>query len=285
MLNDFKKIKTMGVINVTPNSFSDPKKFFHTDQLLETLSKYNNHSNFLFDFGFESTAPMNNAITESEERIRFDQFFKQIEGIDLNGEWISFDTYRVESFRYFTEQFKTRYKAQGFVFNDVSGVIDEDLLLLLKDNKDNPAFKYIHSFSHIPSRDLTLKHMSYVREGDIFPMALNHFKAAEKNFRENNVLSSIIFDPGFGFSKSYEQNWSLLEKFAELQSEFDKNQSWLVGLSKKSFLRKSLPENCPDPFSEAEKLHLKLIKKILKNNYHHTMFRVHDFDIVNKAGE
>lgn len=284
MLSDFKNCKTMGVINVTPNSFSDPQKFFHTNELTETLVRFKDRCDLLFDFGFESTAPMNSAISALEEEGRFNQFFDQLknEAIDLNGRWISFDTYRVESFRHFEKSLKTHYNDQRFVFNDVSGVIDDSLLSLLAEKKNDPTFKYIYSFSHIPSRDLTLKHMSYVQEGDIFKQAVDHFNSATEKFEKLGIIASIIFDPGFGFSKSFDQNWDLLNRFSELQKKFPVQQSWLVGLSKKSFLRKSLPADCPEPFLEAEKLHRELIKKIIKESSSSSsvLFRVHDFNIV-----
>lgn len=283
MPNDFKKIKTMGVINITPNSFSDPQKFFFTDELTHTLLKYSHRDDLLFDFGFESTAPMNSAITQSEELKRFDQFFEQIKDIDLNDRWISFDTYRPSSFSYFEERFKTRYKGQGFLFNDVSGVRDTELLQLLRHKKSDPCFFYNYSFTHIPSRDETLKHMTFLDEGDVVSKAMLFFEEAEKEFCSLGVNDQVVFDPCFGFSKTYEQNWELLNRFVELEKHFGHNRSWLIGLSKKSFLRKSLSQDVADPFLEAEKIHQRILSRLIDETSAHVFFRVHDFDIVNKA--
>lgn len=273
----------MGVINITPNSFSDPSLFYLNDQLRKVIAENARRARFVFDFGFESTAPMNASIEAMTERERFDHFFHLIKDIDLNDCWISFDTYRPESFRYFESRFKAHYKGQGFLFNDVSGVVDDDLVDLLKERKNDPFFYFVYSYTHIPSRPETGKHMNFLKEGDILEDARAHFKKAEQVFLDLGVLNQVVFDPCFGFSKTYEQNWDLIQRFSELKNSFREEVSWLIGLSKKSFLRKSLPEGTLDVFAEAEKLHEKLLAKMIEQNNGHVFYRVHDFDIVIRA--
>lgn len=275
-------INTLGVINITPNSFSDPSKFQDSKILIDTLNSYKNKTNLIFDFGFESTAPMNSAITESAERERFNHFFESIKDVDLNGCNISFDTYRPSNYRYFEEQFKTRYINQTFIFNDVSGVLDNELLEFLKTKKDQSNFYFLYSFTHIPSRDSVLNHMDYLVNEDIITLAVKKFTDAYKKLSDLGFKDKIIFDPCFGFSKTYEQNWELLNRFEEVVNCLDFDVPWLVGVSKKSFLRKSLPES-HDPYAESEILHEKIIKNILIKKMGHVIFRVHDFDIVERA--
>jgi dihydropteroate synthase len=283
MLPDFKTLKTMGVINITPNSFSDPQKFFYTQDLGQTLKAQSWKKDLILDFGFESTAPMNESISAEMEKKRFDRFFELIADIDLDHRWISFDTYRPESFLYFSERFKSRYKGQGHLFNDVSGVLDSELARLLKDKARDQSFLYLYSFTHIPDRAETGKHMNFLREGDVFARALEKFKEAEKQFKKLAVDEQVIFDPCFGFSKTFEQNWDLIRRFPELKKSLANNRSWLVGLSKKSFLRNSLPPETTDLFTEAEKLHERLLAQFMKENNGHVFYRVHDFDIVSRA--
>lgn len=273
----------MGVINVTPNSFSDPSLFYLNDNLKKVIAGNTTRRDFLFDFGMESTAPMNAPITGDEERARFDQFFDLIKDIDLNDRWISFDTYRTESFRYFESRFKSHYQGQGFLFNDVSGVIDDELKRLLEERKTDPSFRYLYSYTHIPSREETGKHMSYLKEGDIIERARTHFKRGEQIFSKLGVSDQVVFDPCFGFSKTYEQNWELIRGFSMLKNSFGEDRSWLIGLSKKSFLRKALPPETKDLFAEAEKLHESLLAGLIAEPGEHVFFRVHDFDIVNRA--
>jgi hypothetical protein len=173
MLVPFKETKTMGVINLTPNSFSDSTSMLIDTKLLKrNLTQLKKIPGLIYDFGFESTAPMNSAISSLEERNRFDLFFESIVDIDLSGQWISLDTYRPINFSYFEEKLKSRYDGLGFIFNDVSGVLDASLFDLLEGKKNQENFYYIYSFSHIPSRDKALSHMDFVKEGDILRQAI-----------------------------------------------------------------------------------------------------------------
>lgn len=283
MLIKFRDLTTLGVINITPNSFSDPqKKIIDHDQLLSQLKTFKDYPNLILDFGFESTAPMNTSITLEEERSRFDQFLAKIKDVDLSNRWISFDTYRPLNYAYFEEQFKTRYSGNGFIFNDVSGVIDSELLEFLKKKIDQENFYYIHSSTHIPSRDHVLDHMKFLNEENIIQTSTTQFQKAHQIFKENGLLPKIIFDPAFGFSKTYEQNWELINRFSELLINLKESgivQPWLIGLSKKSFLRKALPDST-DPFLDSEILHAKIIKELLSKNLGHLLFRVHNPELV-----
>ena len=277
-LLDFTKINTLGVINLTPNSFSDQNKFLNSDILTSGLLSFKTIERLAFDFGFESTAPMNLPVTIKEERARFDLFFEQIKDIDLSGRWISFDTYKCQNYLYFEERFKSRYHDCGFILNDVSGVIDNELLNLLSRKKKQTNFYYVHNCTHIPFRDSTLKHMEFLREGDIVQMCLKHFILGYEKFIDIGVQDKIIFDPGFGFSKSYNQNWDLLNRFDELNAALVNQRiivPWLIGISKKSFLRKSLV-NSRDPFNDSEIIHAKFIKDLGSKDLGHLIFRVHD---------
>jgi dihydropteroate synthase len=273
----------LGVINITPNSFSDPNLFLNSNTLIQTLNNFKTNPYLCFDFGFESTAPANAAISESLEKERFDAFFESIKDVDLSGRWISFDTYKVQNYLYFEEQFKSRYRDCGFIFNDVSGVINEDLLSLLKSKKSDQNFYYLYTYTHIPSRELVLNHMNYILEGDIVEMSFKHFSHGYEKFKVIGFQEKIIFDPCFGFSKSYEQNWDLLNRFDQLVHKLsEQNQiriPWLIGVSKKSFLRKSLV-NSSDPFKDSEILHAEIIKNLQSKKLGHLLFRVHDPKLV-----
>lgn len=221
---------------------------------------------------------MNSAITSHEERIRFDLFFEMIKEVDLSGQWISFDSYRPENYLYFEERFKSRYLNCGFIFNDVSGVLDAPLLDLLKSKKGCADFYYLYTSTHIPSRAQTLSHMEFLLEGDIVEMTATHFKNGCQKLAAIGMSQQLILDPGFGFSKSFEQNWDLIHRFDELVwnlKDAGLECPWLIGLSKKSFLRKALPAS-NDPFGDAEILHAKLIKEFIVKKSGHLIFRAHD---------
>ena len=276
----------MGVINLTPNSFSDQNKFLNNSETLKaTLLHFKSIPSLVFDFGFESTAPMNTAISESEERLRFDAFFEAIKDIDFSGCWISFDTYKCQNYLYFEEQFNSRYQNCGFIFNDVSGVLDSEVLSLLEKKRQQDNFYYILNYTHIPVRTNVQKHMEFVREGDIIQMCFEHLTSEYKKLSEIGMADKIIFDPGFGFSKSYDQNWDLINRFDELCRLIESiniNRPWLIGVSKKAFLRKSLLDS-KDPFKDSEIIHEQIIKKLMSKKLGHLLFRVHDPLIVTRS--
>ena len=293
-LNQFKQFNTMGVINITPNSFSDPGYYLDDKTIKDSLVKFLKKPDLIFDFGFESTAPMNQAISAELERERFDIFFDQIEDVDFNFRFISFDTYRPQNFLYFKEQWSKRYSGCHYLFNDVSGVLDDSLVELLEQISHEDNFYYLFAFTHIPSRDLVSKHMNYTEnKDDICESARIKFIKAHQFFSDFALKERLIFDPCFGFSKTYEQNWQLLEGLPILLKECKRegiSASWLVGVSKKSFLRKFLQKShqvalqvYSDPFSESEILHENIIRKLLAQNLGHLLFRVHDPEIVERA--
>ena len=284
-LVEFDQLNTLGVINVTPNSFSDQNFFLNKKNLKLTLENFKSIKGLVFDFGFESTAPMNQAISSSLEIERFDAFFEEIKDINLSGHWISFDTYRPQNYLYFEEKFKARYQDCRFIFNDVSGVLDPEIVLFLKSKRSAKHFYYIHTYTYIPSRDLVLDHMKFIQEGNIEELAYEHFLRVFKIFKDIQIEDKIIFDPGFGFSKSYEQNWNLLNNLDKLVNKLELvnvKKPWLIGVSKKSFLRKSLV-NILDPFKDSEILHLKIIKELTIKKLGHLLFRAHDPNLVKKA--
>jgi dihydropteroate synthase len=284
-LCSFNDLNTLGVVNLTPNSFSDGNKYTETHFLNSTLQQFINTPNLVIDLGFESTAPMNSAITLLEERKRFDHFYEEVKDIDFSGKWISFDTYKLENYQYFENKFKARWENLGFILNDVSGVIDDEYLNFLKGKKNQEDFFAIYSHTHIPERDLTLKHMDYLIDDDILTNVRDHFVKAEKVFKAHGLERQILFDPCFGFSKSYEQNWDLLSGFAQLVdqlSEVGIVKPWLIGISKKSFLRKSLTHSL-DPYGDSENLHENILQELMIKNLGHLLFRVHDPKIVERA--
>ncbi|MBY0413892.1 MAG: dihydropteroate synthase, partial [Bdellovibrionales bacterium] len=116
--------KGLGVINRTPNSFSDKGLSLQKDYFLNQIKEFLNTKGIIVDVGFESTAPMNTAVSFSEEMIRFNEFLELTLEIDFGETFISFDTYKVESFLAMTNAFGKLHPKVKFIFNDVSGVLD-----------------------------------------------------------------------------------------------------------------------------------------------------------------
>lgn len=224
------KYEAMGVINITPNSFSDGGKTFDLESVKNQIQAFRPYTQ-TFDIGAESTAPMNEAISWQEEWKRLDSSFIPLleENTFLESDTFSFDTYHEETFQKLYELIRSRYNKCKVFWNDVSG---KDSALLNELFKD-PNFYLVYSHNLAPVRGKTIEHMNYVKD----KLSVNHLVDYFAAFMKLYPGKNIILDPCFGFSKTREQNHFLLKDFHRLINSFSEKQKWLVGISRKSFLR------------------------------------------------
>lgn len=277
----------MGVINITPDSFSDGGLFGQVNWQ-QQLESWRQHHCYLFDIGAQSTAPFNDSIGIEQEWRRIEESFftqKLLRALK-KGDSLSLDSYRPQVFDRFCRRLKTeQIKSDQLIFNDVSGVLDCDLKELLL---TYPDVYYVFSHCHAPSREETNQHMNFVIDLDDENQFYQHFidyfeKGIDQLISWGVDPSRIILDPGFGFSKSFEQNLLLLSKLKDLFQHF--THSWLIGLSKKSFLQKlqtSDSSNEVDRKEESEKLHSAFLSLLtlqfndIRKSDQRLIFRLHD---------
>lgn len=209
-------LKRMGVMNITPDSFSDGGEFFSPLSIspqIQFLSTFD-----AIDIGAESTAPQNASIPWTLEWERWQMVLPFLQDIATT---ISADTYHPETIFELLKYWKDHKFKSKLMWNDVSGKFDDSVRDFLKSGGD-----YIFCHNLAPSRELSGRHMDYVSKD----LNLSDYFSPYKH-------PQVIFDPCLGFSKSYEQNWDILEQFEQLQKSVDHSR-WLVGFSRKSFLRK-----------------------------------------------
>jgi len=272
-----KKYKMMGVINITPDSFSDGNQYNHLESFNLKFDELLTWADII-DIGAESSAPMNSKVDISTEQKRFEEiFFPYIKSRPDPSINLSIDTYKIETFIYVYDFVKKNWPKTKLYFNDVSGQVDTSLLNLLKSKRD---FFYILSHNLVDKREFTLEHMDYCLSlnNDDFLKSMNQF------FKERLQIlkeyqGKIIIDPCFGFSKSREQNLFLINHFSRFISSLDFKGEVAVGISKKSFLR-------PLSFSKSlnaietsiiEQVHVSILSKFVINNRDYKfIFRVHD---------
>jgi len=276
-MNDIK-IMTMGVINITPNSFSDGGRFETTSSLETHLKSFGTDSHFIWDIGAESTAPFNCAVELEQEKHRLSQILPLLRR--YRPTYISLDTYKGKIAQWFFEEVSALgFKGNQFIWNDVSGCWDDEVESFLK---FFPESIYIYSHNRCPSRELTSNHMDYVSDCDIVEQVVSFFQGRSH--------PRIWFDPCFGFSKSYQQNWALIYHWGDILAALG-DVTWVIGLSKKSFLRNHLTDKLgcelekEEALNKSEWLHVKLIAKFielgrLKECKNPLVFRVHDPDTV-----
>lgn len=239
-------LKAMGVINLTPDSFSDGQEISSLAKLQQKLSSFKDVP--ILDFGAESTAAMNDAISASEELARFEPYLDLILSLD---KIISIDTYHPETISFFQKEWLKRKKKNNLVWNDVSGKLDEEVEKFLA---LGPEFSYVFCHNLAPARELSSSHMDYGVDlsGDAYlDHLITYFKPA--------IQEKVILDPCLGFSKTYEQNWFILDHFSLLQKHL-RHPQWLIGFSRKSFLRKKY--NLTSAISDRDLLDEKHVEEI-----------------------
>lgn len=251
---DNSRIKLLGVINITPNSFSDGGKYFDSTLIKEKIQNDQKLGFRCLDFGAESTATKNkNTVNQSLEIERLKSLFlpliKELKDLEV----ISLDTYRFETFLFLYKELRIHYPNKIIFWNDVSGVIDPELekfFDLLHRSQDKNLY-YVASFTFVPRRELAGHHMDFVKNTGAIEDIVNDYMSFVERFSvyfsRNNCKDQLILDPAFGFSKSYEENFELLNAFIHHPKFFRFNfyhaKSLMIGLSKKSFLRRYVIEN------------------------------------------
>ena len=229
-IHELIKIKRMGVINITPNSFSEDENNLSFANLEKKIQDFGMIE--CVDLGAESTAPKSHPIDAQTEWSRYQEIgLKLIEKIPAQT-LISIDTYHPETIYKMSKVLKDR----PLIWNDVSGQVDDEVISFLV---SRPNVYYVLSHNLAPNRRMTSAHMNYVSavsEETFFWDMVSFFGERLKLFRQKNVQGRVIFDPCFGFSKSVEQNLYLMKNFSHLAREVE-HKMWLIGISRKSFLR------------------------------------------------
>lgn len=257
----------MGVINITPNSFSDGGKNLAPETILLNCQKMAKLGASCFDLGAESTAPFNDKVSLELELGRFkENLFPVLGDILKLKRTISIDTYKPAVFSALAEEIYRIDSKTNLIWNDVSGSVDPSLKETLK---EYPDCTYVLSHNLAPRRELTSDHMDYLEE----ELDLRSF--FESRLAKLAFHQKILLDPCFGFSKDFNQNWELILKLPELVASFE--NGWVLGLSKKSFLRSAGQKLTDERAIFTEILHLGILlnwqENLPLNPYY---LRVHD---------
>ncbi|WP_069791213.1 dihydropteroate synthase [Cyanobacterium sp. IPPAS B-1200] len=217
----------MGILNVTPDSFSDGGEYNELQKAVNQALVMVKDGADIIDIGGQSTRPGALEVTLEEELNRVIPVIKAIrEKTDIP---ISIDTTRAEVAQ--------RAIASGAdIINDISGAtFDPDML-------DTVARLQVPIIlMHIRGNPQTMQTMTDYQDliGEIEEFFLDRIaQCVQKGITKSN----IIIDPGIGFAKNYQQNIDILNNIKRL-----KNLGFpmLIGTSRKSFIGKILNENDP----------------------------------------
>lgn len=243
--------KIMGILNMTPDSFSDGGKFNNEKSALKHAEKLLKDGAEILDIGPQSTRPDAEFLSAEEEINRIGNTISLIKK-EFPETLISLDTFYAGTVKFgFNEGID--------LINDISGgQYDTEMFNTAAETKlpyilmhVNPSYETMHD--KIKFKDITLEVNQY-------------FSKKTKELLEKGV-NDIILDPGFGFGKTVEDQMKMIHEVEYLG--FGKFPL-LIGISRKSFIYRPLGKSPLDINEETQKLHMKVLEQGAK------ILRVHD---------
>lgn len=206
-----EKTLIMGVVNVTPDSFSDGGKYLSVDSAMAHAAQLVAYGADIIDVGAESTRPDAVPITAKEE---FARLRKVIPALKSLGVPLSVDTYK-------PEVAEKALKLGVDIINDVHGL--EDLRMV------DVAKKF--------DAPVIATHFDKCATCDIIGDVKRFFQRTSANCAARGFdVNKIIFDPGIGFGKTYEDDMTILRRIDELKILDEQEIVLLVGVSRKRFI-------------------------------------------------
>jgi dihydropteroate synthase len=222
-LIDLTKPKVMGILNLTPNSFFDGGKYTNEAEIIAQVGKMLSEGATFIDIGAYSSKPNAEFVSVEEEMVRIVpivellvQQFPQI--------LISIDTFR-------SEVAEACILKGAALINDIAaGKLDDTMLNTIA--KHNVPYIMMHMRGNPQTMQSLTEYQDVVKE------MILYFSERITAARSLGI-NDLIIDPGFGFAKTVEQNYEVLQKM-ELFQQLD--LPILVGISRKSMIYKVL--NC-----------------------------------------
>ena len=251
----------MGVLNVTPDSFSDGGQFFSLDKALAHAEQLIAEGADILDVGGESTRPGGAAIVSAEEELeRVLPVIKQLAArFDVP---ISIDTTKASVAR-------AALEAGAAIVNDISG-------LRFEPEVADEAAKAGAGLVLMHSRGTPGELHGLPPVADIIEEVITSLRSSVEFAEQRGVeRESIVIDPGIGFGKTQEQNIELIAKLDQLIAAFP-GFPLLIGTSRKSFIGRILADTNGDPAPVNERLHGSLASLVISVLKGAQIVRVHD---------
>lgn len=240
-LIDLSEPIVMGILNVTPDSFYKGNRFVTDRGILQQAEKMLADGATIIDIGGYSTRPNAENVSQDEEIKRISDAL----GIILKkfpDTLISVDTFRSAVANTLIRNFGVA------MINDISGGTIDDLMF-----ETIASFDVAYVLMHMRGTPQTMQ--TFTNYGDVASEVLSY---TEKKLMQLRLLGvkDVVIDPGFGFAKTVEQNYLLLQKLTLFQSL---NAPVLAGISRKSMLYRPLgltPEDALNATTAANMLAL-----------------------------
>ena len=205
----------MGVLNITPDSFSDGGKFENVDAAVDQAKQLIADGANILDVGGESTRPGASRVGPADEQARV---LPVIEAIKNLGAEISIDTMN-------SETAEVAVQAGATIINDVSGGLNDPRIFDVA-AKNESLLIISHWRGHATEMDRLNQYESIGKD------VARELSAQVEKAKQAGV-TKIVIDPGLGFAKDVDQNWQLLEELGELEKL---QLPILIGASRKRFI-------------------------------------------------
>jgi len=211
----------MGILNVTPDSFFDGGKYSNEKSVVEQAAKMISEGAGIVDIGACSTRPGAEAISEKLEIERLLPAIRWVRQ-QYKNILISADTFRANVAR-------EAVKAGADMINDVSGgTLDDDMFSVVGE------LNVPYVLMHIKGKPLEMQNDP--QYSDVNAEVSDYFKRRIE-LAVSKKIGQIILDPGFGFGKTLEHNYQLLQKLSSIKSF---GFPIMIGASRKSMINKVL---------------------------------------------
>jgi len=248
---DFSRFYIMGILNLTPDSFSDGGRYVSLESQIQQFNNLVEAGAQIIDIGGQSTRPYAQRISPKEEWSRVEPFLNWFKNQCNCKVLLSVDT--------FYPEIAEKALAYGVnIINDVLCEQSEEMFKLCK------KFKAVYVLTHAKGNPTNMQDNPTYQEVifEIYQFFL------EKINQANSLgFFDIIIDPGIGFGKKIEHNYQIIQNI-ELFKHL--NFPILVGISRKSLLTKFFGETWQNLVPIQEMLHFELIQKTVN------ILRVHE---------
>lgn len=212
-----------GIVNVTPDSFSDGGRYFDLELAIAKADMLSEQGADVIDVGGESTRPGASRVDAEEEARRV---VPVVASLAKNGTVVSVDTMRASTARLALD-------VGAKIVNDVSGGLADKAMLATVASSD-ADYVMMHWRAHSATMQDHAEYFDVVAE--VVEELTNRLVAAE----QAGISSDrIILDPGLGFAKSSAHNWSILQ---DLSAFSIANSRLLLGASRKRFIGELMTE-------------------------------------------
>ena len=223
---DLSQPHIMGILNVTPDSFSDGGQFNVIDKAVAHCQQMIEEGATIIDIGGESTRPNADAVGTAEEMQRVVPVVRAIRqqcGEDI---WLSIDTSN-------PEVMKAAFDAGADIWNDVRALKREGAAVLAAE-LDIPIM-----LMHMRGEPTTMNNLAHY-DDVISDVRAELLSRIDEVTRIGVKREKIIIDPGFGFAKDYEHHCALLSQLSRLQAL---GLPMMFGISRKRFLAEVLSKS------------------------------------------